>query len=54
MITKMVGKYPKEIYAAVVCAIQPEWIFWQHATKDTGHEFAGVKCLILKGITYKY
>ena len=34
-ITKMVGKYPQESYAAVVCAIQLEWIFLQCVTKDT-------------------
>ena len=52
MNTEMVGKYPKESYAAVVCEIQPEWIFLQRVTKDTVHAFAGVKCLMLNDIIY--
>ena len=47
-ITKMAGKYPKESYAAVVCAVQSEWIFFQSTPKDTGHVFAGVEKLLHK------
>ena len=43
---KVVEKYPKEIYAAVVRAIQSGWIFLQHITWDTGELFAGVEKLI--------
>ena len=38
----MAGKYPHEIYVAVVHAIQSEWVFLQHMTKDTGQSFAVV------------
>ena len=37
--TKTAGKCSQEIYAAVVCDIQPEWIFLQRVTKDTGKAF---------------
>ena len=40
------GKYPQESYAAVVRAIQSEWIFIQRVTWDTGDEFAGVEKII--------
>ena len=45
-ISETAGKYPQEIYAAVVRAIQPEWIFLQHITWDTGDLFAGVEKMI--------
>ena len=35
-ISKTAGKYPQKSYATVVRAIQPEWIFLQHVTWDTG------------------
>ena len=35
-ITETAGKYPQDSYAAVVCAIQLEWIFLQHVIKGTG------------------
>ena len=35
------GKYPQESYAAVVCAIQSEWIFLQGVIKYTGQAFFG-------------
>ena len=38
-IRKTANKYSQESYAAVDRVVQPEWIFWQHATKDTGQEF---------------
>ena len=41
-IRKPAGKYPQESYSAVVRAIQPEWIFLQRVTWDTGDFFAGV------------
>ena len=41
-ISETVRKYPQESYAAVVRAIQLEWIFLQHVTKNTGDAFAGV------------
>ena len=34
-ISKTAGKHPQEIYAAVVCAIQSDWIFIQHDKKNT-------------------
>ena len=40
------GKYPQENYAAVVHAIQPEWIFLHHATWDTRGAFTGVEKMI--------
>ena len=42
-ITKMAGKYPQDIYAAVVLVILLEWIFLQCMTKDMGYAFAGVE-----------
>ena len=45
-ISETVGKYPQEIYAAVVRAIQSEWIFLQRVTWDTGDAFAGVEKMI--------
>ena len=45
-IRKTTGKYPQESYAAVVHAIQSEWIFIQHVTWDTGDAFAGVEKII--------
>ena len=47
-IGKTVGKYPQESYAAVVRAIQSEWIFLQRVTWDTGNSFAGVEKMICK------
>ena len=32
LIAQTAGKYPQEIYAAVDCAIQSEWIFLQCVT----------------------
>ena len=43
---KPAGKYPQESYAKVVCSIQPEWIFLQRVTWDTGDTFAGVERII--------
>ena len=34
-ISKTAGKYPQEIYSAVVRVIQSKWIFLQHVTWDT-------------------
>ena len=34
MIRKTAGKYPQYSYAAVICAIQSEWIFLQRVTWD--------------------
>ena len=45
-IRKTAGKYLQESYSAVVCAIQPERIFLQHFTWDTGDAFAGVDKMI--------
>ena len=45
-ISEIAEKYPQESYAAVVCEIQPEWIFLQHVTKNTGYAFAGVEKLL--------
>ena len=45
-ITKMLGEYPQESYVAVVCVIQPEWIFLQRVTKDTGCAFLGVEKIL--------
>ena len=45
-IRKTAGKYPQEIYAAVVRAIQLEWIFLQHVMKNAGYALSGVeKCI---------
>ena len=38
-ITETAERYPQKSYAVVVCAIQTEWIFLQHVTKDTGYAF---------------
>ena len=45
-ISKTAGKYPQEIYSAVVYAIQSEWIFLQYVTWYTGDVFAGVEKMI--------
>ena len=42
------GKYPQEIYAAVVREIKSQWIFIQHVTWDTGDLFAGMEKMIRK------
>ena len=39
----MSNKYPQEIYATVAYEIQPEWIFLQRVTKNTGHAFEGLE-----------
>ena len=36
------GEYPQESYAAVVCAIQYEWIFLQRVIKNMVDTFKGV------------
>ena len=41
-IREIVGGYPQESYAALVCTIQSEWIFLQPVTWDTRYLFAGV------------
>ena len=46
MIRKTAGKYPQESYAAVVRAIQSEWIFLLQVTRDMGCEFVGVDKMI--------
>ena len=38
---KKCGKYPQEIYAAIVHVIQSEEIFLQRVIKDTGFVFEG-------------
>ena len=40
------GKYPQEIYAAVIHAIQLEWIFIQLITNNEGDSFTGVEKMI--------
>ena len=45
-IIKTAGKYTQESYAAVVRAIQSEWIFLQRVTWDTGESFAGAEKMI--------
>ena len=45
-IRKITGKYPKYIYAVVVCEIQSEWIFLERVTWDTGDTFAGAEKII--------
>ena len=47
-ISKTTGKYPQE--SAVVCAIQLEWIFFQHVTRETGDSFAGVEKMIRENV----
>ena len=49
-ISETVGKYPQENYAAVVRAIQSEWIFLQHVTWYTGDAFEGVEKMILRNL----
>ena len=44
-ITKTAKKYTQNIYVAVVCVIQMEWIFLIHVKKYMGYEFAGVENL---------
>ena len=46
MISKTTGKYPQDIYAADVCAIQSESIFLQCITCDTGDLFVRVEKMI--------
>ena len=43
MITETTGKYPHEIHAMVLRAVQLEWIFLQHMAKYTGKVFVGVE-----------
>ena len=45
-VSETAGNYPQEIYAAVVCEIQSEWIFLHRVTWDTGDLFAGVEKMI--------
>ena len=45
-ISEITWKYPNESYAAVVRAIQSEWIFIQCVTWYTGDLFAGVEKII--------
>ena len=45
-ISKTVGKYPQDSSATVVRDIQPEWIFLQCVTWDTGDSFTGVEKMI--------
>ena len=45
-ISKITGNYPKEIYASVVRAIQLEYIFVQHSTRDMGYTFEGIEKLL--------
>ena len=45
-IIKTAGQYPQESYAAVVHAIQSEWIFIQRVTWDMGDAFAVVDKMI--------
>ena len=45
-ISETAGKYPQESYATVVRVIQPEWIFLQFVTWDTGDAFTGVEKMI--------
>ena len=40
-IRKTAWKYPQEIYATVVRAIQSEWIFLKRVTNNTGDAFSG-------------
>ena len=44
--SETVGKYPQDIYSAVVRAIQSEWTFLQRVTWNTGDAFAGVDKII--------
>ena len=46
MISKTVGEYPQESYAAVAHVIQSEWIFLQRVTWDMGGAFAVVEKMI--------
>ena len=46
MISETVVGYPQEIYAAVVRAIQSEWIFLQHVIKNMRYAFTGVDKLL--------
>ena len=46
LVTETVGKYPQEITAAVIRAIQSGWIFLQRVTKDMGQAFTGVEKLL--------
>ena len=45
-INETTGKYPQNIYSAVVGVIQPGWIILQHVTKDTEHAFTVVEKLL--------
>ena len=47
---KTAGKYPQESYAAVVRAIQSEWIFLLHVTWYTGALFAVVEKIICENV----
>ena len=42
----MVVKYPQDSYAALVCAIQPEWMFLNCVKKYKGYVFAVVEKII--------
>ena len=46
MISEMAGKYNQESYVAVVCEIQPEWLFLQRVTWYTEDAFAGLEKII--------
>ena len=45
-IRETTGEYPQESYAVMVHTIQLDWIFLQHATKNMGEAFAGVKKML--------
>ena len=46
MIIKMVGKYPQEIHAAAVRAIESEWIFLKFLTSNMEYALTVVKKLL--------
>ena len=48
------GKCTQESYAAVVYAIQLEWNFLQHVTKNTGRELTGVEKLLWENFCLAY
>ena len=45
-ISETMGKYPQESYAALVRAIQLDWIFLQCVTNNMGDVFSGVETMI--------
>ena len=43
MVVAVTEKYLQESYSVVAHAIQLDWVFLHHVTKNMGHEFEGLE-----------